>query len=561
MTGGHTSKLCTVKSFLAELALEQYAACFEAHAVDDAALLMLADADLREMGVSLVGHRKRMLGAIDELRRRRQPQGERRQVTVLFADLCGFTALAQAVDAEELHRVVARYGIASMRSSSSGGGAVDKHIGDAVMALFGAPIAHHDDPLRAARAAFSIHGAMEALGAELGQELRAHIGIASGEVVATAVRRSSACDYTVLGDAVNLASRLDALAGPCETLICEATHRSIERFVECDDCGEHAIKGMEGRQRVYTLRAPRRVLERAPFVGRRAELERLEALMSPDEKRRFGAAVLIVGEAGMGKSRLLDETVALAQRRHLETVRLSVLDVGAYSYHGAMATLLRRLLGLAATDARHGDAIAGAHRRGVVRAEACPLLEDLLDLPLDAEGQAMVDAMPSPLRAERRQRALCSLLADHFAQSPGLFVVEDVHAADRETAADVAALVGTARAAGALVVLTARPQRDRPCPIRGIEDLELCELGPLARIRRGGAGARFASRSIRGAHRAARALCRARRRTSPVSRATLAGCFASNRAATIEHQERGARADGSAATRGQARPSGGERAR
>src|SRR5262249_14595893 len=192
--------------------LAQYARRFAENDVDASILAQLSDADLKELGVTSLGHRKKLLAAIAALATAPSPPaastaaleagGERREVTVLFADLSGFTALAQRLDPEELRDLVARYTRLVDGIVADFGGTVDKHIGDAVMALFGAPIAHDDDPLRAARAALEIHEALARLGESLGRRLEAHIGIASGEVVAGALGRGAAQDYTVLGDSV-----------------------------------------------------------------------------------------------------------------------------------------------------------------------------------------------------------------------------------------------------------------------------------------------------------------------------------------------------------------------
>jgi class 3 adenylate cyclase len=210
--------------WLAELGLGQYAAAFTENDIDFDVLVQLTDADLKELGVSSLGNRKRLLAAIAA----RAPvspvpvspadisKGERRQVTILFADLCGFTALAQSLDPEEVRELVARYTALLDGIVVSYGATVDKHIGDAVMALFGAPKAHDDDPLRAARAALDIHDAVEQLTDSRGRPLRAHVGVASGEVVAGSLERGSAHDYTVLVDSVNLAARLVAAAGPAK---------------------------------------------------------------------------------------------------------------------------------------------------------------------------------------------------------------------------------------------------------------------------------------------------------------------------------------------------------
>jgi class 3 adenylate cyclase len=136
------------------------------------------------------------------------PDGERRQVTVLFADLADYTKLTDELDAEEVHALLARFFGLVDGIVEGYGGSIDKHIGDCVMALFGAPIAHGNDPERAVRAALDIQRRMPALAAELDRPIGAHIGVASGQVVASRTGSASRQDYTVTGDSVNLASRL-----------------------------------------------------------------------------------------------------------------------------------------------------------------------------------------------------------------------------------------------------------------------------------------------------------------------------------------------------------------
>jgi class 3 adenylate cyclase len=206
-----------VEEWLERLGLAQYAAAFADNDIDFAILGKLTDADLKELGVGSLGHRKRLLAAIaergataapsprhTERHAESTPAGERRQVTILFADLCGFTALSRTLDPEEVRELLGRYTALVDGIVVGYGGAVDKHIGDAVMALFGAPRAHDDDPMRAARAALDIHEALGRMSVNTIGPLQAHVGIASGEVVAGILGRADANDYTVLGDSVNL---------------------------------------------------------------------------------------------------------------------------------------------------------------------------------------------------------------------------------------------------------------------------------------------------------------------------------------------------------------------
>jgi class 3 adenylate cyclase len=224
------------RSMVAELGLGQYASAFADNDIDYAVLVQLTDADLKELGISSLGHRKRLLAAIAEkglaapvgtVHSSTVSESERRQVTILFADLCGFTALSQSLDPEEVRELVGRFTALVDGIVVGYGGTVDKHIGDAVMALFGAPRAHDDDPMRAASAALDIHEALAQLSETASRPLQAHVGIANGEVVAGTVGRADVHDYTVLGDSVNLAARLVAAAGPRQTLISDGVYRAL----------------------------------------------------------------------------------------------------------------------------------------------------------------------------------------------------------------------------------------------------------------------------------------------------------------------------------------------
>ena len=251
-----------VEQWLRDLGLAQYAQAFAKNDIDFDVLARLTDSDLKELGVGSLGHRKRLLAAIDELRSASSPKtsrfpdrasGERRQVTILFADLCGFTTLSRSLDPEEIRELVARFTAQVDGIVVGYGGTVDKHIGDAVMALFGAPRAHDDDPLRAVRAALDIHAALARTTEASSRALQAHVGIASGEVVAGTLSRVEAHDYTVLGNSVNLAARLVALAGPGETLLSEAVYRALADRATCETLGETEVKGLDAPVRIWRL--------------------------------------------------------------------------------------------------------------------------------------------------------------------------------------------------------------------------------------------------------------------------------------------------------------------
>jgi len=181
--------------------------------------------------------------------------GERRQVAVLFADLSGFTRLSAELDAEEVHRLLGHFFEAADAAIERFGGTIDKHIGDAVMAIFGAPVAHDNDPRRAVHAAQEIHRVVGDLETTLGRAMPVHVGIASGEVVASGTGSSRHSEYTVTGEAVNLAARLNDLAAAGETLVSESIHAAVADEVESEARGATAVAGMPEPVGVWCIRA------------------------------------------------------------------------------------------------------------------------------------------------------------------------------------------------------------------------------------------------------------------------------------------------------------------
>ena len=486
-----------LEAWLRGLGLEQYARAFADNDIDAQTLRDLNGDDLKDIGVASVGHRKRLLAAIAELSEEgpgRAPptpataSGERRQVTILFADLAGFTELSSALDAEELHGLVSRFFAAADRVVAHYGGTVDKHMGDAVMALFGAPVAHGDDPLRAVRAAFDIHGAMAGLSAELGRALMVHVGIASGEVVAGGLGSEQRREYTVLGDSVNLAARLDDLAEPGQTLIAEAVYRAVSAAVDCAALGEVPVKGLERPVRVWRARglaAETGPARRGPLVGRKSELRQFAGVLEACRETGTGQAVLLRGEAGIGKTRLVEEFAVLARAQGFSEHKGLVLDFGVGKGQDAIRALVRSLLGLAAggDKAARAQAVDGALAAGWFEADRRVFLNDLLDLPQPLELRGLYDAMDNAARNTGKQEVVASLVQGASGREPVLLMVEDVHWAEPLTLAHLARMTAAVRDCPAVLVLTTRIEGD---PLDGAwrsttggSPLLTIDLGPL----------------------------------------------------------------------------------
>jgi class 3 adenylate cyclase/tetratricopeptide (TPR) repeat protein len=238
------------------------------------------------------------------------PAAERRLVSILFADLVGFTTLSESRDAEEVRELLSRYFDSCQRLISLFGGTVEKFIGDAVMAVWGTPVAQEDDAERAVRAALDLVSAVSALGDELGApQLAARAGVLTGEA---AVTLGAEGQGMVAGDLVNTASRVQAVAEPGTVLVGEATKRASEAAVAYEDAGEHELKGKAEPVRLWRARrvtASRGGAGKAqglepPFVGRDRELRLVKELFHASAEEGKAHLVSVVGIAGIGKSRL-----------------------------------------------------------------------------------------------------------------------------------------------------------------------------------------------------------------------------------------------------------------
>jgi class 3 adenylate cyclase/tetratricopeptide (TPR) repeat protein len=238
------------------------------------------------------------------------PAAERRLVTVLFADLVGFTSLSESRDAEEVRELLSRYFDACRRIITLYGGVVEKFIGDAVMAVWGTPTATEDDAERAVRAALDLVAAVSALGQEVGaEELRARAGVLTGEA---AVTLGAEGQGMVAGDLVNTASRVQSVAEPGQVFVGESTRRATEQTIVYEGAGSFELKGKEG---LIPLWKARRVVSglrgalkshglEAPFVGRDRELRQIKDLFHDCADERKAHLVSVTGIAGIGKSRL-----------------------------------------------------------------------------------------------------------------------------------------------------------------------------------------------------------------------------------------------------------------
>jgi class 3 adenylate cyclase/tetratricopeptide (TPR) repeat protein len=387
--------------------------------------------------------------------------GERRQVTILFADITGYTRLSSELDPEELHALLERYFDTVDGLIRDFGGTVDKHIGDAVMGVFGAPVSHGNDPERAVRAALEIHRGLIALSAELERSLSVHIGIANGEVVAGSSGSDVHREYTVLGDAVNLASRLDGLASAGETVVSAGVYRAVATLVDASSAGEVAVKGLAEPVRVYKVRsiAEAQPEFRTPLVGRAEELSAFaDALRSAAEGR--GTVLHVRGEAGVGKTRLLAEMKQRASSQGFECHAGLIFDFGTGRGQDAVRSLARSVLGIPSEASVDQRELRVAGFRDSLSEEQRSCLNDLLELPQPPALRSRYEAMSEQMRASVRSDVICGSFERASQRAPLLLVVEDVHWADEATLDTLAKVAEHGVGARILLVLTSRIDGD-----------------------------------------------------------------------------------------------------
>jgi class 3 adenylate cyclase/tetratricopeptide (TPR) repeat protein len=463
-----------VSEWLKALGFAEYADVFDQNGVDGSLLAELTNEDLKDLGVAKLADRRAILKAIAHLSDERVCRqeslrntfaGERRQVTVLFADLTNFTRLSTKIGAEETHAILNRYFELVDRIIESYGGRVDKHIGDNAMAVFGAPTAHDDDSLRAVLAAVEIHEKMTSLPAHSGEFLQAHIGIASGQVVASATGSVAHHEYTVTGEAVNLASRLQGQAGPGETLVSDSLFRTVTDRVDCEALGEIIIKGLDAPVRVWRVRSLYRAghgRARAGFVGRQAELAQFSGVAEACRSAGIGQTIIVRGEAGIGKTRLVEEFSRIAADKEFSIHKGLVLDFGVGKGQDAIRSVVHSFLGVGLGAARmvRQAAAEGAIAEGSLTAEQRPFLNDLLELPQAIEEHAIYEAMSNTKRNEGKREVVSRLIQTSSERRPVLIVIEDAHWADPLMLMHFAKMAATIADCQALLVMTSRIEGD-----------------------------------------------------------------------------------------------------
>jgi class 3 adenylate cyclase/predicted ATPase len=469
-----------IAAWLEGLGLGRYIEPFAANDIDGELLRGLGDADLKELGVLSLGHRKKLLAAIAALADAppapAPPRAaERRQLTVMLVDLVGSTELSGRLDPEELAELLKVYQNTVTGEVTRFEGHVAKLMGDGVLCYFGWPRAHEDEAERAVRAGLAIAQAVARLEAD-GAPLACRVGIATGAVVVgDLVGEGAAQEEAVVGETPNLAARLQQLAPPGGVVVSRRTRRLVRGLFELEDLGPHRLKGFAEPVPAWRVLGERRSEGRfearhekglVPLVGREQELA---LLLDRWRQARDGEGqvVLLTGEPGIGKSRLVR-----ALRERLAGEAHTPLSQFCSPFHQTSALhpvieLLERAAGLArdeppAEALRKLEAVLARGTDDVAR--AAPLIAALLGIPAGERYP------PLELSPERRKEATLEVLLAQLeglaAREPVLDLYEDVQWADPSTLELLGRVITQAPRLSVLVLITARPDFAPPWPGR-----------------------------------------------------------------------------------------------
>ena len=467
-----------IADWLKTLGMPEYAQRFAENDIDIAVLPHLTDQHLKDLGVSL-GHRLKMLQAVAQLagvapatpqpapvtEPKSQDTAERRQVTVMFSDLVGSTALSARMDPEDLREVISAYQKCVAETVRRFGGFAAKYMGDGVLVYFGYPQAHEDDAERAVRAGLELIGAVSSI--KSNASLQTRVGIATGlVVVGDLVGSGEAQERGIVGETPNLAARLQGIAEPNTVVIAEATRKLLGNLFELEDLGAKDLKGIAGPVRTWAaLRASSaegrfealHATGLTALVGREEELELLLRRWSQG-KTSEGQVVLLSGEAGIGKSRL---TAALLERLAGEPHTRSRYFCSPQHTDSAFYPIISHME-RAAGFAHDDNAQVKLDKLDAVLAPTSTSIQDvalfaeMLSLPNDGRYPAL-DLAPE----QRRQGTMNALIAQTEALTrtkPVLMIFEDAHWTDPTSLELFGRAVDRIAGLRVLLIVTFRPE-------------------------------------------------------------------------------------------------------
>jgi class 3 adenylate cyclase/predicted ATPase len=470
-----------IANWLHGLGLQQYERPFRENAIDATVLPELTAEDLKELGVSLVGHRRKLVAAIAALRNEDGSEraarkvidasaAERRQLTVMFCDLVGSTALSARFDPEDLREIIAAYHRTVAEIIAAADGFISRYMGDGVLVYFGYPQAHEDDAERAVRAGLGAIDAVRRLDAK-SVKLQTRVGIATGlVVVGDVIGEGSAQEQSVVGETPNLAARLQGLAEPDTVVIAAGTRRLVGNLFEYRDLGAVEVKGIAAPVPVWQVLRPSAVASRfealhgsalTPLIGRDEEIDLLLRRWAR-AKAGDGQVVLICGEPGIGKSRI---TAALAERLHVEPYLRLRYFCSPYYQDSALFPFIDQV-GRAAGFASDDPPAARLEKLEALLAHVAPpdedvaFLADLMSLPA-SERHPLPNLSPQR-KKERTLEALIRRLEGFARRQPIVAVFEDAHWMDPTSRELLDLIIQRVHSLPVLLIVTFRPEFQPP---------------------------------------------------------------------------------------------------
>ncbi len=477
-----------MRQWLESVGLGQYAELFARHDIDQQIFSELTERDLEKLGIT-VGHRKRLLKARAELRGRAagskihardaaqvveaSVKPQRRQLTVLFCDLVGSTALSARLDPEDLREILHEFQRRCTEAIRRYEGHIARFMGDGLLTYFGFPVAQEDAAERAVNAGLAMVEAVSGMATPSGERIAMRVGIATGlVVVGDLIGEGSAREFELIGEAPNVAAALQNQGRANQVLVAPQTRRLLGNLFELEDLGERQLKGLEQPLRIYRVVKPSGVGSRfesrqssvvTPFVGREAELALLQ-----DRYERLrgegGQIVLVSGEPGIGKSRLV-----MALRDRLAGENCCVISLQCSSYHTSSAwyPLVRYLEDAAGITRDTPPELRLERLEQLVECclgEPAPatvaLLAGLLSIPLGKRYPA--PKLTSQQQKKRTLAALLGLIESKTKDRPVLLVFEDVHWIDPTSMELLQRLRERISGWRALAVVLFRPEFDLP---------------------------------------------------------------------------------------------------
>ncbi|HYP35496.1 MAG TPA: adenylate/guanylate cyclase domain-containing protein, partial [Stellaceae bacterium] len=480
-----------VGSWLRGLGLERYEAAFRENEIDETVLPSLTADDLKDLGIGIVGHRRKLLDAIAALRadantkvplsdtlptidRSLKDAAERRHLTVMICDLVGSTALSARLDPEDLRGVIGAYHTCIAEVIGRYQGIIARYMGDGVLVYFGYPQAHEDDAAQGVRAGLALVDAVANLRTDFDAALKVRIGIATGTVVVgDLIGEGAAQEEAVVGETPNLAARLQAAAEPGTVVISASTRRVTGGLFEYRDLGPVALKGwteptpawqVVGASEAASRFEAQHTTRLTPLLGRDDEIEVLSRRWR-DATQGEGRVVVLTGEPGIGKSH-----IALAFQERLQAephIRLRYY-CSAHHTNSALFPFIGQLERAARFE--RGDAPAEKLAKleallmqsGVNAVHSVPILANLLSLP-PSERHPLPELSPQK-RKEATLAALRGQLEGLSARQPVLVVFEDAHWIDPTSLELLAIMVERLPQLRALLLITARPEFTQPWP-------------------------------------------------------------------------------------------------